>query len=417
MPDSALSLETSSVEILKLSERAAPRVSLVLVDWSVRESFHIIDYLRRQGAPREAFEIIIVEYYDHRSPALEAYAEEVDSWILLRAPASALYHKHLMYNAGILAARGEIVMIGDSDAMVQESFIGAICQAFDENPDIVLHIDQFRNNRRDLYPFDNPTFAEILGEGCVNNADGQTAGLRDRSDPLHTRNYGACMAARRERLIEIGGADEHVDFCGHICGPYDLTFRLINAGLSEVWHRSEFTYHSWHPGAAGVDNYQGPHDGKQMSTTSLEALTAGRTRPLVENPGIRALRQGEALGPKALLERAVPQANFALWAEDGIKAAAAKPEWRMARYGTAPAKYRGYRIEQPVSGKGWGAQALCNPADSIEAETLPGLLRAIDRRSSTRMTLLGLFGAFYLAWDRVREKLIKEVMERLRRAP
>ena len=109
------------------------------------------------------------------------------------------------------------------------------------------------------------------------------------------------MCARRSDLIGIGGADEHVDFVGHICGPYDMTFRLVNDGRRELWHPSEFMYHTWHPGQAGVDNYLGPHDGQHLSTTSLAALASRRVRPLLENPAIRTLREKPATASGALL--------------------------------------------------------------------------------------------------------------------
>jgi hypothetical protein len=277
--------------LLRRSRRASPKVSLILLDWSVRESFHLLHYLARQAVPRDAFEVIVIEYYSTVSDAVRKFEEEVDTWVLLEMPDACYYHKHLMYNAGIVLARGEICVICDSDAMVKPTFIRSILEAFEREPQLVLHIDQFRNNRRDLYPFSYPSFEEVLGEGCINNAGGKPAGIVDRADPIHSRNYGACMCARRDALIEVGGADEHVDFLGHICGPYDMTWRLLNSGRRERWHESEFMYHTWHPGQAGVDNYLGPHDGRHVSTTSLAALASGRIEPLVENAAIRTLRE------------------------------------------------------------------------------------------------------------------------------
>lgn len=291
------------MKFLKRSAHQRPRLSLVLLDWSVRESFHVLDYLSRQTVHRDLFEIIVVEFYDRRSPALDPFADQVDTWLLLQMPASAYYHKHLMYNAGIVVARGEIVLFGDSDAMVRETFVETILRAFDKKPDLVFHIDQFRNLRRDLYPFRYPSFEEVMGEGCVNAAGAKTSGVVDTEDPLHRRNYGACMCARRDDLIAIGGADEHMDYLGHICGPYEMTFRLVSMGKREVWSEEEFTYHTWHPGQAGEDNYMGPHDGRHMSTTALRALLCGRVKPLVENPAIRALRTGSGGDPEAQLIR------------------------------------------------------------------------------------------------------------------
>lgn len=283
------------MRIIKQSRRSTPKVSLVLVDWSVRESFHILHYLRNQTVPRDDYEVVIVEYYDHVSKALKEFEGDVDTWITLGMPKDCYYHKHLMYNAGIVASRGDIVMIGDSDAMVREVFIETIINAFAKDPKIVYHLDQFRNVRRDFYPFNYPGFEEVLGAGCINNVGGQTTGILDEANPLHSRNYGACMCARRADLVAIGGADEDKTYLGHICGPYDMTFRLMNFSRRLIWDTREYIYHTWHPGSGGEDNYVGPHDGKGVSTTALQALIMGRFRPQVENGAIRKIRERPAL--------------------------------------------------------------------------------------------------------------------------
>lgn len=284
------------MRFLKQSTRRNPKVTLILLDWSVRESYHLLDYLRRQSVGRDQFEVLFLECYSRVAEPLKAFADEVDTWALLEMPESCIYHKHLIYNCGLVFAHGEIVVLCDSDAMVKESFVETIVGEFAKQDRIVLHLDQFRNLRRDFYPFNYPSFDDVLGEGCINNLGGKTAGIRDRIDPLHSRNYGACMCARRADLIALGGADEHIDYLGHVCGPYEMTFRLVNRGFKEIWHETEFLYHTWHPGQDGIDNYEGPHDGRKMSSTALEAFVTKRTRPLVENRAIRYLHTGQKLG-------------------------------------------------------------------------------------------------------------------------
>lgn len=306
------------MKFLKQSGRAKPKVSLILLDWSVRESFHLLHYLGRQDVDREAFEVIVVEYYSRVPAAIERFGDQIDTWLLLEMPGSCYYHKHLMYNAGLVAAKGDICVICDSDAMVKEGFIRTIITEFENNPHIVLHLDQFRNSRRDLYPFCYPSFEEVTGTGCINNVDGQPRGVANPVDPIHDRNYGACMCARRSDLIAIGGADEHIDYLGHICGPYDMTFRLANLGRREIWHQAEFMYHTWHPGEAGVDNYLGPHDGRQVSTTALEALARGRVMPLVENETIRNLRLADGGGQPPQAFRIAPGYTIA-WRKEHLR--------------------------------------------------------------------------------------------------
>jgi len=338
---------------LKRSERRQAKLSLVLLDWSVRESFHLISYLEKQTVARDLFEVIIIEYYSKISKALQPHEKQIDTWLLLEMPESSYYHKHLMYNAGIALANGEIIAIGDSDAMVRETFVEAILSQFESDPACVLHIDQFRNTRQDLYPFCYPSFEEVLGKGCINNMGGKTTGVVSREDPIHTRNYGSCMCARREDLIAIGGADMHVDYLGHICGPYDMTFRLTNLGLRELWSQNEFMYHTWHPGQAGADNYLGPHDGRHMSTTSLESLRSGRIRPLVEHPAIAMLRQRRGHSDPAVIEALVDPE----WA----------PQWTVQRMHEAtrlPEEHPGFW--SPIEDTGW-----CSTAGRSKRSTVP----------------------------------------------
>jgi hypothetical protein len=302
---------------------APPRVSFVLLDWSCRESFHSLDYLAQQSVPRDSYEIIWIEYYDRHSPELDkkiidAAAKQqpapLDFWAILGMERKLYYHKHLMYNVGIAYSRGDIVIICDSDAMFPPNFVETVIATFDADPAIVLHFDQVRNSRQDLYPFSYPSFEEMIGPGVINWRDGKTSGLWDQEDPLHTRNYGAAFCAKRADLLAIGGADQHLDYLGHVCGPYELTFRLVNKGLKEVWHDSVFLYHTWHPGSDGEFNYIGPSDGRNMSSTALAARENGRVMPLLENPAIHALRTGGNVDDAPLIDPAYHEA----WTEEEI---------------------------------------------------------------------------------------------------
>jgi hypothetical protein len=278
---------------------STPKLSIVLIDWSCRESFHTLDYLSKQTVERQNFEIIWIEYYDKRPREIDLAIRKsrlfvthppVDKWIVLDMPRKQYYHKHLMYNVGIIASAGEIVTICDSDAMVAETFVSSIINSFEKDRGIVLHMDQVRNREKSFYPFNYPSFEEVMTTGRTNLVGGKPAGLSEMNDSLHTRNYGACMSALRDDLLAIGGADEHVDYLGYVCGPYDMTWRLVNMGRTEVWLDNEWTYHVWHPGQLGAGNYFGPHDGLHVSTTALTARQTGRVLPLVENPAIRELR-------------------------------------------------------------------------------------------------------------------------------
>ncbi|MDO8137734.1 MAG: glycosyltransferase family A protein [Candidatus Brocadiales bacterium] len=305
-----------------------PKVSIVLLDWAVRESYHSLDYLSDQTVPRHQYEIIWIEYYNTRPQEIDFVLKKckelgipptIDKWVIMDMPKSVYYHKHLMYNIGFVLGSGEVMVFCDSDATFRPTFVETIIKEFARDSNIVLHLDEFRNNSKRFHPFNYPSFEEISGEGCINNVGGKTRGVVDKSDPLHLPNYGACMCALREDLITIGGADEHIDYLGHICGPYDMTFRLININKREIWHEDEFLYHVWHPGQAGGNNYFGPHDGKHMSTTALEVRQTGRILPLVENPAVRALRRRQTADRSRLISMLIPDGRVNDWSVRGKK--------------------------------------------------------------------------------------------------
>ncbi len=321
----------------------SPKVSIILLDWSCRESLHSLDYLNNQTISRNQYEIIWIEYYSRRPSEIENKLKEckmhgnhpvIDRWIVMEMPENVYYHKHLMFNIGIIATKGEIICFCDSDAIFSPTFVESIIRSFEEDRNIVLHIDEVRNIDRKFYPFNYPSIKKVLSGGCINWKDGKTTGLLDKDDPLHTLNYGACMCALREDLINIGGADEHIDYLGHICGPYDMTFRLVNAGKKEIWHQNEFIYHVWHHGTDGKDNYLGPHDGKNMSTTALNIIKTGRIMPLVENAAIKALRLNRSyvIANEELIISAVNQRDVNEWTVERLKDRKKKEEYAVSKY-------------------------------------------------------------------------------------
>jgi hypothetical protein len=298
------------------------RLSIILLDWGVRESFHSLQYLNQQSAARDQYEILWLEFYEHKPVKLQEMIFRqgkgtplIDQWILAGYDKDTIFNKHRLYNLGILLSQGEICVICDSDAIFTPNFVTKVLDGLAQTPRAVIHLDEIRNENPRFHPFAYPAVHEILGAGCINWEGDVSTGLNNSSDMLHTANYGACMAARRQDLLDIGGADEHLDYLGYICGPYDMTFRLVNHGLTERWLRDEYLYHVWHPniGASNSD-YQGPSDGRGMSSRSLESRLIGRVQPCLENPWIRDARQG-----------------IVVEAEEVLKALAGKeePAWRV----------------------------------------------------------------------------------------
>ena len=103
---------------------------------------------------------------DHYVTDLQAYRIAVrefvtspvlDKWIVLGYPDGLIYHKHRLYNVGILVAEGEICVICDSDAVFRPTFIEKLIEAFRETPNAVIHLDEVRNSDPPFYPFTFPS--------------------------------------------------------------------------------------------------------------------------------------------------------------------------------------------------------------------------------------------------------------------
>jgi hypothetical protein len=406
-------------EVLLHRDTGRPKVSVILIDWDVRESFHSLHYLNRQTADRADYELIWLEFYDRKPEALQRLvfgggAPALDKWYVLGYPDDYLIHKHRLYNAGLVAAAGDVCVICDSDAVYRPTFIENLIRAFEETPCAVVHLDQVRNNDPRFYPFNYPRIDDILGPGCMNWRGWTTSGLwaYDR-DFIHRVNYGACMAARRRDLLTVGGADEHPDYLGYICGPYEMTFRLANYhGRHERWLHTEHLYHVWHPNTSGSNTeYSGPSDGRGMSLRALDARASYRVRPCVKNPLVGRDWRGRARGIEQFLD-------FVRHTEEPGWVAGAQPAGPPDCVYWAERDYKGFNIFAHA-GDWYGVSDLVTTFDPGKARRggYRPLWRA-DRVEDVQTaidTSPAAGGARGGALDGVRRRLLAEPLHRLPR--
>lgn len=268
-----------------------PRLSIILLDWNCRESLHGLDWLRRQDVPRDSYELIWIDLY-HRVP--EEALEKADYVVTLNQ--RGLYHKHKGYNEGLLLARGDLVTICDSDAVFPEDFVSSIFRKFEVTPasanadaeprSLVLMHHELRTNL--TYPHGQFSHAAELKDAA-----------RWKWRPLHP-NVGACMTVRRQDAMRFGGFDEHASFRGYLCGPYDLGWRLVNAGLPEFWHDpSVLLWHFAHPDPIASNGLLPSLRGRMENTyphvdmhalTAVENFSVGRLLPRLQHPEIHRQR-------------------------------------------------------------------------------------------------------------------------------
>ncbi len=191
-------------EICYKSRIQEPKLSIILTDWSCRKNFEVLDFLNRQNISRERYEVIWVEYYSTALPEIKRMLDEnlnngrhpvLDQWIVMGIADNVCFHRHLMYNIGILTSRGKIICFCDTDCL-DAFFVENVINLFHSNKNIVLRMD------------------DDMGE-CTR------------------------LSAFREDLIEIGGADEHKDFLGYSGGLHDMAVRLSNAGKKTMLHTFE----------------------------------------------------------------------------------------------------------------------------------------------------------------------------------
>ena len=247
-------------------------LSIILIDWGVRERFHAVEWLSQQSVPRDQYELIWVELRDRVVPQVQA---KVDHLLTLNNT-EPLYHKHKAINAGLAKASGRIVTMCDSDAVFPPDFVASVLEGFGERK-VLMHQE---------WRFD------------ISYPDGASI---EHIEQLHrpgaVPNTSACTSMLRRDAIGFGGVDEHECYRGIVSGQFELVWRLINSGVPEVWHEKVFIYHFHHPFTGDTLDQRSPEskDIAMHNLAGVEGFSEGRLLPLVENAEIHRLRMEQRI--------------------------------------------------------------------------------------------------------------------------
>ncbi|EFK06790.1 conserved hypothetical protein [delta proteobacterium NaphS2] len=204
--------------------------------------------------------------------------------VVITCNQKGLYHKHIGYNIGLLYARGQVITICDSDALFPPDFISTIMTSFNvsghyDSPSskVLMHYERRIDEK----------YSEDFKELIENENYKQDDVLL---------NVKACMSLRRLDALTFGGFDEHYTYKGNLCGPYELGWRLINAGVTENWHHEKtaiwrFAHSDHHPLYSLKIWRQNafPHI-DYHAFNAVKAFTHGRILPLKENHYIHEIR-------------------------------------------------------------------------------------------------------------------------------
>lgn len=198
-----------------------PRISVVVPAFQASDCIErCLAALARQRLPRDQYEIIVVD--DGSTDATAQRASRCGARVRRldrnHGPAQAR-------NAGLAAARADIVVFTDSDCEPASDFLAALTAPL-ADPRIAATKGVYASSQRALVA----RFVQLEYESRYRRTS--TASTVDFID-----TYAACY--RRADLLRLGGFDPWF----RVCEDQELSFRLAEAGLSMRFVPDACTYH------------------------------------------------------------------------------------------------------------------------------------------------------------------------------
>ncbi len=217
-----------------------PKISVIMVDGSFRQSYHAVDFFCRQTIPTDDFELIWVEFYDRVSSELAEKLSRYPNARILTLNKEGMYHSSYCFNAGIMESRAELVFIPDADVVVEEHFLEQALNEHKANEKLVMYFCRAEEPKRKRK---SPVDLDHLKKVCVFT---------------NPSNYGGCISVKKNWFLEINGYEQHPIFgSGFHANGLDVYTRFRILGLDIIWHPALFLYHPWHPlNAAGFPAYE-----------------------------------------------------------------------------------------------------------------------------------------------------------------
>ena len=95
-----------------------PIVTFVLIDGRFRERFNTVDCLASLDYPADRYEVLWIDYYQVQDEAQRRMKGRTN-FRPISLNREGTYHSSYCFNAGISAARGDLLVILDADVLVE----------------------------------------------------------------------------------------------------------------------------------------------------------------------------------------------------------------------------------------------------------------------------------------------------------
>jgi hypothetical protein len=213
------------------------KISVIAWDASFREKLHTIDSFCKQDYPTTDFEFIWVDFYDNNNPEL---LKKIDTYLNatllnLKNSKDVTWHLGKCINAGVKAAKGDILVFPDGDIIVYKDHLKTIDKELTNQKDLVVYFRRWDelNDTHSIESY-NETY------------------LEQHTKLLNATNYAGCFALHRSAFQTINGYEESEVFAGPGANGKETYLRLRNAGFAIKWHDKKI-YHPWHTSTGSSD--------------------------------------------------------------------------------------------------------------------------------------------------------------------